>query len=118
MAATVTLNGVDLGTLWTPPYALDVTKAIRPGENVLEIEVANLWVNRLIGDAGLEDTSGFVVAERWPKNDMVKWYSDNEPLPPGPRRTFTTQSFFQEGDPLVPSGLIGPVQLQRESAGD
>ncbi|WP_298468954.1 glycosyl hydrolase [uncultured Erythrobacter sp.] len=118
VAATVTLNGVGLGTLWTPPYALDVTKAIRPGENVLEIEVANLWVNRLIGDAGLEDTSGFVVADRWPKNDMVKWYSDNEPLPPGPRRTFTTQSFFKEGDPLVPSGLIGPVQLQRESAGD
>ncbi|TRD12079.1 glycoside hydrolase [Erythrobacter insulae] len=116
VVASVTLNGVDLGTLWTPPYTLDATKAVRSGENVLEIEIANLWVNRLIGDAGLEDTSGFVVAEHWPNNNMVKWYSDNEPLPPGPRRTFSTQSFFKNDDPLVPSGLIGPVQLLRESA--
>ncbi len=118
VAASVALNGTDLGTLWTAPYTVDVTDAVRKGENLVEIKVANLWVNRLIGDAALQDTSGFVVADRWPDNDMVGWYSDNQPMPPGPRRTFTTQSFFNADDTLVPSGLIGPVQLIQESAAD
>lgn len=114
VTASVKLNGRDIGTVWTSPNQLDITAAVMRGENTLEIEVANLWVNRLIGDEMLEDTSGFVKAERWPKNTMVKWYSDNQPLPPGSRRTFTTQDFFAADDPLVPSGLIGPVQLIRE----
>lgn len=112
VAASVRLNGVDLGTVWTQPFSVDAGKAIRQGANVLEITVANLWVNRLIGDAGLENTSGFVPAERWPKTNMVEWYSANQPLPPGLRRTFSTQDFFEAGDPLVPSGLIGPVRIQ------
>ncbi len=109
VAASVRLNGVDLGTVWTQPFAVDVGSAIQPGDNILEITVANLWVNRLIGDAGLESTSGFTPAERWPKTNMVDWYSANQPPPPGPRRTFSTQDFFTADDPLVPSGLIGPV---------
>lgn len=116
VVASVTLNGRDIGTVWTSPNQLDVTGAIQHGNNTLEIEVANLWVNRLIGDESLQDTSGFVKAERWPQNNMVKWYSDNQPPPPGPRRTFTTQDFFKASDPLVPSGLIGPVQLIAERA--
>lgn len=115
VVASVTLNGRDVGTVWTSPNQLDITAALQRGENALEIEVANLWVNRLIGDEALEDTSGFVKAERWPDNDMVKWYSDNKPMPAGPRRTFTTQDFFSADDPLVPSGLIGPVQLIAET---
>lgn len=111
VAASIRLNGVDLGTLWTTPFAIDVTKAILPGKNLLEIEVANLWVNRLIGDERLEDTSGFVAEGRVPTQTMVEWYSANLPPPPGPRRTFTTQPFFKASDPLVPSGLIGPVQI-------
>ena len=118
VAASIRLNGVDLGTLWTTPFAIDVTKAILPGENLLEVEVANLWVNRLIGDERLEDTSGFVAAPRVPTDTMVEWYSANLPPPPGPRRTFTTQPFFKVSDPLVPSGLIGPVQIIGERKQD
>lgn len=112
VVASVRLNGVDLGTVWSQPFSVEAGKAIRHGENVLEITVANLWVNRLIGDAGMENTSGFVPAERWPTTNMVDWYSANQPLPPGPRRTFSTQDFFGAGDPLVPSGLIGPVRIR------
>jgi hypothetical protein len=111
VAASVRLNGVNLGTVWTAPFTTDITDAIRLGQNVLEIDVANLWVNRLIGDEALQDTSGFVKAERRPTNDIVEWYSANKPPPPGPRRTFTTQDFYKADDPLVPSGLIGPVQI-------
>ncbi len=113
--ATVQLNGVAVGTAWTRPFALDVSDAIRQGENILEIEVATLWVNRLIGDAALEDTSGFEPEGRWPERQMIEWYSANEPPPPGPRRTFATQYFQSPDDPLVPSGLIGPVTIYEQA---
>lgn len=109
VAATVTLNGVEIGTAWAAPFTLDITDALVSGPNRLEIEVANLWVNRLIGDAALENTSGYAPEDRWPERDMVAWYSANLPPPPGPRRTFSTQDFFTADDPLVPSGLIGPL---------
>jgi hypothetical protein len=48
--ASVKINGIYLGTLWTKPYSLDITKAVKEGENTIEIEVTNTWHNRLIGD--------------------------------------------------------------------
>ena len=48
--ANVTLNGRQMGTLWKSPFRIDVTTALTAGQNTLEIAVANLWVNRLIGD--------------------------------------------------------------------
>jgi hypothetical protein len=36
--------------VWAPPYRIDVTGAIKPGANKLEIAVTNEWTNRLIGD--------------------------------------------------------------------
>lgn len=117
--ASVRVNGVDMGTLWTAPYRTDIRRAMRPGNNTIEIELANLWVNRLIGDAALPDTSGYLpeqnigyrAADNLPLRDMVEWYSANQPPPPGPRRTFATQYFQKADDPLVPAGLIGPVKL-------
>ncbi|MGQ9503839.1 MAG: glycosyl hydrolase [Thermogutta sp.] len=55
----VTLNGKNLGIVWTPPYELDVTEAIREGENELVVRVANVWSNRLTGDAREPDLGRF-----------------------------------------------------------
>ena len=55
--AEVKLNGKDLGILWKVPYQVDVTTALHPGENHLELRVVNLWINRQIGDENLPEDS-------------------------------------------------------------
>ncbi|MCF2948875.1 glycoside hydrolase [Paraglaciecola aquimarina] len=112
VAALVTLNGNLVGTAWKAPYTLDISQYAKAGENKLEIKVANLWVNRLLADRKLPDTSGFEIA-RWqdPVVKMPKWYTDNKPQPETQRLTFSTQRFMQDDEPRVSSGLIGPVQI-------
>ena len=83
--AEVSLNGKRLGTAWTPPFALDITSAARPGRNVLTVKLANLWVNRLIGDA----------------------------QPGAKPTTFTTIPTYRADAPLRPSGLLGPVVIHQ-----
>jgi hypothetical protein len=109
--AEVRLNGRDLGILWKPPYRVEVTGALRPGENTLEIKVVNLWVNRMIGDEQLpedSDRNANGTLKSWPA-----WLADGKPSPTG-RLTFTSWRLWKKDDPLVPSGLLGPVTLQVE----
>jgi hypothetical protein len=84
--ARVTVNGREIGTLWKAPFRLEITPALKPGENRLEIAVANLWINRLIGDRA---------------------------LPPESRVAWTTWNPFDAASPLPESGLLGPVTLLR-----
>jgi hypothetical protein len=56
--AEVAVNGKPIGTLWKPPYRIDVTDAIHPGANQLEIKVTNEWTNRILGDAAAATTGG------------------------------------------------------------
>jgi hypothetical protein len=107
--ARVKLNGQDCGIAWKPPYRVDLTAAARPGENTLEVEVANLWTNRMIGDEQLPldgDWRDFETLVSWPD-----WFSNGTPRTSG-RLTFTTCRHFNKDTPLVTSGLLGPVKLE------
>jgi hypothetical protein len=95
--AHVRLNGRDLGIVWTDPWVVTLSGAARTGPNELEIDVVNTWVNRLIGDAGL------------PKEKRIT--KTNLALQQGPRTLKAYQGFASE-DPLMRSGLLGPVRLE------
>lgn len=82
--AEVSVNGKPLGIVWKAPFRVEVTGALKPGENSLAIAVTNLWVNRLIGDQQPGATEKY---------------------------TFTTQRFYRANSPLKPSGLLGPVRV-------
>ncbi|GAA4206343.1 glycosyl hydrolase [Pedobacter jeongneungensis] len=85
--AEVKINGINCGTLWTAPHRLEITKALKQGNNQIEIEITNTWANRLIGDSK---------------------------LPEDKRLTKTTAPFRLEGKALNPAGLLGPVVIQME----
>jgi len=106
--ARVRLNGKDFGTLWKPPFCVDVTGTAKPGDNELEVKVVNLWPNRMIGDEQLpEDTArnDNGTLKEWPQ-----WLQDGKASPTG-RYTFTSWRLWKKNDPLLESGLMGPVQL-------
>jgi hypothetical protein len=106
--AEVKLNGRDLGILWKPPFRLDVTGALKSGRNQLEVKVVNLWINRLIGDEQLPEDSernANGTLKQWPA-----WVNEGKPSPTG-RFTFTSWRLWKKNDALVPSGLLGPVQV-------
>ena len=107
--AELTLNGKDLGILWKSPYRVEVTDTLKAGENSLELKVVNLWINRQIGDAQLpedSDRNSNGTLKSWPQ-----WLLDGKPSPTG-RFTFTSWRLWKKSDPLVESGLLGPVRLQ------
>ena len=110
VTAEVTLNGKPLGTLWKPPFVCDVTDVLRSGENELEVRITNLWTNRLIGDEEYPDdlASGkWGGIPTWPE-----WLKKAQPRPEPRRQTFFTWKHYQKGEPLLPSGLLGPVLLR------
>ncbi|MGA2657601.1 MAG: glycosyl hydrolase [Verrucomicrobiota bacterium] len=107
--AEVKLNGQDLGILWKPPFRVDITDAAKSGENALEIKVVNLWINRQIGDEQLpedSDRNPNGTLKSWPE-----WLAQGKPSPTG-RFTFTSWRLWKKNDPLVESGLLGPVTIQ------
>ena len=86
--AEVKVNGKSCGVTWSPPFRVDITDAVKPGANHLEIEVVNFWPNRIIGDAG---------------------------LPPEQRLTHTNVRKLTKNTPLIESGLLGPVRVLEEN---
>jgi hypothetical protein len=106
--AEVNLNGRDLGILWKDPFRVDVTKALREGENELKIKVTNLWPNRLIGDEYFPAEDEYTALGAIVK--LPEWFVKDLPRP-GPRIAFSTWRHYTKNDPLPASGLIGPVKL-------
>jgi len=115
--AEVRLNGNKLGILWHKPFEMEVGKALRSGSNTLEVDVTNLWINRLIGDeqhpadCRYHDRDMDWFTDRslveWPD-----WLTSGKPRPVPARVTFTTWKHYNADDKLQPSGLIGPVTLR------
>ncbi len=85
--AGVKINGKCAGGVWTPPYALDITKLVKEGANEIEVEVTNTWINRLVGDLS---------------------------LPEEKRNTWQLVKYISEKTPLKSSGLLGPVLVLGE----
>ena len=118
--AEVTVNGKSYPALWKPPFAVDITDAVKQGETVdLEVKVTNYWPNRLIGDARLPDdcewdsgrkSRGYPLVKSWPK-----WLKEGRPSPTG-CHAFTTCRLWSADEPLLESGLLGPVCLRINTA--
>ncbi len=83
--ARVVVNGVDCGVAWTPPYRVDISSALRPGENTLDVRITNTWANRL-------------------RAEQVK--------PEAERRGWTLVPAGQILPEPIASGLLGPVKLK------
>ena len=86
VTAKVNVNGKYAGGVCFAPWRLDISPFVKEGENDLEIEVCNLWINRLVGDAGMENAPTWTSIRHW--DDKTK---------------------------LPKSGLLGPVRIYVES---
>ncbi len=129
--AEVRVNGVPAGLVWYPPFRIEVTDLLEPGEIEIEVGVTTLWVNRLIRDAQVPSpyrfrpfTGDWVAHDPGPVPDgagrvllaqgieaLPDWYRDGAPPPVRDREAFATGRFYAPDEPLVEAGLLGPVRL-------
>lgn len=120
--ARVRVNGHEAPLLWKAPFEADVTDMLQRGENTIEIDVTNLWVNRMVGDEQwpddvewseplvFNDAPGKPVAGRFMKS-VPEWLSRGEERPVKERRAVVSFKYFTPDPPLLPSGLLGPVAI-------
>ena len=101
--ARVRVNGKDMGVVWSAPFRVKITNALVVGKNNIDIEVVNLWPNRLIGDEQKPDDG--IVNGQWPE-----WLQKGLPRTSG-RFTFTTFKHYNKDSKLLKSGLMGPVKI-------
>lgn len=117
--ARVRLNNKDLGVVWTAPWRVHLPAGLlNTTGNKLQIEVTNVWANRLIGDeqepadmiwetAPLDSTAHYL-------KEFPDWFLKGQPRPSKGRYCFTTWNYFNKNSPLISSGLLGPVRIIRE----
>jgi hypothetical protein len=88
--AEVRLNGKDLGIIWCAPWQVEITGAVKTTDNVLEVDVINLWANRVIGDLNLPKEKRFTSTHDAFRFDMLRGST-----------------------PLLDAGLMGSVTIQK-----
>ncbi len=86
-SALVYINGQKAGSVWHPPYEVDVSRFVRAGENQVRIVVANLAINEMAGKA-LPDYT--LLNLRYGKRFDPQGFKDLKALP---------------------SGIVGPLRL-------
>jgi hypothetical protein len=86
--AEVWLNGKALGIAWAKPFKFDITGSVINGDNVLTVEVANTWCNRITGDA--------ITGEKYTSTNITR-----------------VDTLTWDKVPLNASGLMGPVTIRR-----
>jgi len=86
--AEVRLNGKKLGILWCAPWRVEITNAVKPTGNILEVDVINLWANRVVGDLNQPKEKRFTKTHDAFRFDMLRGST-----------------------PLLESGLLGPVKV-------
>lgn len=86
--AEVFVNGQNLGVIWKAPFKMNITRALKKGQNDIQIKVTNTWVNRLVGDNGKA------------QEDKI---------------TYTTLPMFSGQEPLEKSGLLGNVSILKSN---
>ena len=105
--AHVYVNGIDCGVVWCAPWEVDVSAALRKGENEIEIRYTNNWYNRLVGDCFLEPEN------RVTRSTLRYWKASRKDAKDNDishRRT--RYSGPSADDPLQPAGIIGPVVIK------
>ena len=80
-AATVFVNGRRAGSLWAPPYRLDVTDLLRAGANEIRVDVYNTAINRLAEGGRLPDMKP--VVDRYGLRTRLQDLDGLQPLPSG-----------------------------------
>lgn len=115
--ARVFVNGEQVGILWTPPFRADIAPFLRDGANTLEVHVANRWINRLIGDESIEVDYAYQEPGRSRFTDgrlleLPDWLYNPEKLSERRRHSFSIWRHYDADDPLVSSGLLGPVTIE------
>ena len=105
--AHVFVNGINCGVAWCAPWEVDISSAIREGENEIEIRYTNNWYNRLVGDCFLKPE------ERVTRSTLRYWNIPRGTTDPArPRLILPTYcSGPSSFDELQPSGLCGPVSV-------
>jgi hypothetical protein len=115
--ARLVLNGEQVGILWTPPFRADIAQYLRDGTNTLEVHVANRWINRLIGDEAIEVNYAYQEPGRSRFTDgrlleLPAWLYNSEKRSERRRHSFSIWKHYNADDPLVSSGLLGPVTIE------
>lgn len=97
--AEVWLNGEHLGVTWAKPHRFEVTNMLKQGKNTITVEVANVWSNRLKGDA--------LTGQKFTNTNITNTIIPVPTIKPGDQKRIPWAEV-----PLIESGLLGPVKLE------